>query len=204
MSRRGWRAKRFNVAGIQVIDPRFTSLDNCQSLQPPNYSGVYFLRYGERILYVGQSKNVARRIADHINKKFFDSILIMPVPLEALCSVETYWIRRLKPVLNRSIGELGQNGDEAPRLKGGIGYTRSQKRVKNLHLYAVHKNGRTYWRLRIPHPGGRGFIERQFSDKAEAHTAFDRAFVDHQNSRLNSRLNREIRKLRRIFHAKTP
>ncbi len=73
-----------------MIDPRFTSLKNCQLLQPPNYSGIYFLRREEEIVYVGQSKNVARRIADHINKKFFDSILIMPVPLEARSAVEAY------------------------------------------------------------------------------------------------------------------
>jgi hypothetical protein len=155
-----------------MIDPRFTSLENCQLLQPPNYSGVYFLRRGEEIVYVGQSKNVAYRIAAHINKKFFDSILIMSVPLEALSSVETYWIGQLKPVLNRSM----PNGSESPGSKGGIGYTRNQKRIKNLHLYAVQKKGRTYWRLRIPQLSGRGFIERQFSDKAEAHTAFDLAF----------------------------
>ena len=166
-----------------MIDPRFSSLEQCQRLQPPNYSGVYFLRRGEEIVYVGQSKNVACRIADHINKKFFDSILIMSVPLEALSSVETYWIGRLKPVLNRPMGEIGYNGSESPRSKGGIGYTRNQKRIKNLHLYAVHKNGRTYWRLRIPQLSGRGFIERQFSDKAEAHTAFDLAFTDHRFTR---------------------
>src|SRR5258708_30571573 len=141
-----------------MIDPRFTSLENCQLLQPPNYSGVYFLLRGEEIVYVGQSKNVACRIAAHINKKFFDSILIMSVPLEALSSVETYWIGQLKPVLNRSMGELQPNGSESPRSKGGIGYIRNQKRIKNLHLYTVHKSGRAYWRLRIPPPSGRGFI----------------------------------------------
>jgi hypothetical protein len=34
------------------------------------------------------------------------------------------------------------------------GYKRGQKHVRNLRLYEVHKNGRTYWRLRTPDPGG--------------------------------------------------
>jgi hypothetical protein len=84
-----------------MIDPRFTSLANCQLLEPHNYPGVYFLRRGEEIVYVGQSKNIAYRIADHIGRKSFDSVLIMPVPEEALDAVEMHWIRRLELVLNR-------------------------------------------------------------------------------------------------------
>jgi hypothetical protein len=54
-------------------------------------------------------KNVACRIAAHIGKKPFDSILIMPVPSEELSSVEIYWIKKLKPVLNRTLGEMREH-----------------------------------------------------------------------------------------------
>jgi integrase len=66
------------------------------------------------------------------------------------------------------------------------GYKRGQKHVRNLRLYAVNKNGRCYWRLRTPDPGGTGFIERQFSSEAEAQTAFEVAYVQHQNHGLRA------------------
>ena len=34
------------------------------------------------------------RIAQHLNNKLFDSILILPVPEAHLDSVESYWIGR--------------------------------------------------------------------------------------------------------------
>src|SRR5690348_14844366 len=65
--------------------------------------------------------------------------------------------------------------------RGKTGYRRGQKYVKNLRLYAVHKNGRSYWRLRTPAPSGSGFSERQFSSEAQALTAFEAAYIQHQN-----------------------
>ena len=63
-----------------------------------------------------------------------------------------------------------------------LGYKRRQKHVRNLHLYRVNKkNGRVYWRLRIPSPEGSGFRERQFASEAEALTAFEVAYIAHQN-----------------------
>jgi len=61
------------------------------------------------------------------------------------------------------------------------GYRRGQKYIKNLRLYEVAKNGRVYWRLRTPLPSGTGFSERQFSSEPEARTAFEVAYVGHQN-----------------------
>ena len=61
------------------------------------------------------------------------------------------------------------------------GYRRGQKYIKNLRLYEVAKNGRTYWRLRTPQPGGVGFSERQFSSEDEARSAFDGAYIAHLN-----------------------
>ncbi|SRR5260221_8263908 len=61
------------------------------------------------------------------------------------------------------------------------GYRRGQKYIRNLHLYEVTKNGRPYWRLRTPDPSGTGFSERQFSNEPEARTAFEEAYIAHQN-----------------------
>ncbi len=61
------------------------------------------------------------------------------------------------------------------------GYRRGQKYIKNLRLYEVAKNGRSYWRLRTPRPSGTGFSERQFSSEPEARTAFEIAFLAHHN-----------------------
>lgn len=61
------------------------------------------------------------------------------------------------------------------------GYRRGQKYIRNLRLYEVNKNGRAYWRLRTPDPSGTGFSERQFSNEPEARTAFEEAYIAHQN-----------------------
>ena len=61
------------------------------------------------------------------------------------------------------------------------GYRRGQRHIKNLRLYAIKRQGVTYWRLRTPDPSGRGFKDRQFSSHAEAQTAFELAVVQYQN-----------------------
>jgi integrase len=64
------------------------------------------------------------------------------------------------------------------------GYRRGQRHIKNLRLYAILRQGVTYWRLRTPDPSGRGFKDRQFSNEAEAQTAFEAALIQHQNHGL--------------------
>jgi hypothetical protein len=154
-----------------MIDARFTSLENCQLLQPHNYSAVYFLRRGEEIVYVGQSKNVACRIAAHINKKLFDSVLIMPVPEEVLSSVEMYWITRLKPNLNRSIGDLEQNGSsESPYPLCSKG---KHCECVRLNPRRVQIKGQTYWQVSLgseTRNGRRIRLRRTFSNRADAET----------------------------------
>jgi integrase len=64
------------------------------------------------------------------------------------------------------------------------GYRRGQKHIKNLRLYPIKRQGVTYWRLRTPDPSGHGFRDRQFSNEAEAQTAFEVALIQHQNHGL--------------------
>lgn len=75
----------------------------------PETSGIYFLIKGDAVVYVGQSKNVHRRISDHLANKAFDRINVIECPTEDLTKLEMEYIRKLKPILNlvgkTSIGE---------------------------------------------------------------------------------------------------
>ena len=138
-----------------TLNSRFTSLENCLPLQPHNISRVYFLRRGEEVVYVGQSKSVGRRVANHIDRKLFDSGLVLPVPVEELSSVEQYWIKKLKPVLNRTKGEIRD-----PR--------RPKHRFKSRR---IQLKGKTYWQVYLGseiQDGRKKAYRRTFADRSEA------------------------------------
>ncbi|MBK8974093.1 MAG: GIY-YIG nuclease family protein [Hahellaceae bacterium] len=63
---------------------------------------VYFLCDEEKVVYVGQTKNFAARITSHRNEKGdkFSRVFFIPVPESCLLSVESQYIRLLKPELN--------------------------------------------------------------------------------------------------------
>jgi hypothetical protein len=82
------------------IEERFSSLAKCEPVHLANYPGVYFLCQGDTVIYVGQARNVVRRVADHFGKKDFHAVMVLRVPVELVHSVEAYWIRRLRPKLN--------------------------------------------------------------------------------------------------------
>jgi predicted GIY-YIG superfamily endonuclease len=63
-------------------------------------SGIYFLCQDKKVVYIGQSKDVATRVAAHTSSKEFDSVTAMLVPEELLDETEQYWIKRIKPNLN--------------------------------------------------------------------------------------------------------
>lgn len=140
-----------------MVDPRFTSLDNCQPLQTHDYPGVYFLRQGEEVVYVGQSKTIMVRIADHLGKKPFDSVLIMPVPAGELSSVETYWIKKLKPALNRALAGQG---------------TPIYSQQDKFDPRRVQIKGKTFWQIdlgNVLNKDGKPFRRRHtFADRREA------------------------------------
>lgn len=64
--------------------------------------GVYFLVYYDEVVYVGQSTNVTARIATHRNdgSKIFDRAFLLPVPQSELLTVESAFIKALKPKYN--------------------------------------------------------------------------------------------------------
>jgi excinuclease UvrABC nuclease subunit len=98
------------------LDPHFQSLDNAQALALANFSGVYFLCQGATVVYVGRAKNIARRLANHFDRKDFDSVMVMRVSEEMLSSVEMHWIQRLQPELNRHAGRPSLGDDHNGRI----------------------------------------------------------------------------------------
>jgi hypothetical protein len=63
-------------------------------------SGIYFLCRDNAVLYVGQSVNVAVRVAEHCRRYEFDSVLFLPWPGDDLNRIEAALIRALRPPLN--------------------------------------------------------------------------------------------------------
>lgn len=94
--------------------------------------GVYFLFLGERLQYVGQSKNIQYRLSQHLYSMrpafpladWFDSFAAIWVPRDFLDTVEGYYIHVLKPPRNDLQGSLTERG----RILAGI--RASHRRVR--------------------------------------------------------------------------
>lgn len=67
----------------------------------PVTCGVYALIRDGQVVYVGQSRHVHARIANHQNDKPFDEVLVCEVAQQDLDDVETFLIAMLNPPLNR-------------------------------------------------------------------------------------------------------
>ena len=80
--------------------------------------GVYFLRKGDAIVYIGQSTNVYSRVATHERDKDFDSVTFVPCAKEQLDDLEGFYIRLINPPLNGYSRQkpLGRDNG-APRSK---------------------------------------------------------------------------------------
>lgn len=83
------------------VEQHLGPFDNCPPLHAADYAGVYFLFRRRSIVYVGKTKSVAQRIAQHLGSKNFDGVMVMRVPEELLGTIEMSWIRQLRPKLNR-------------------------------------------------------------------------------------------------------
>jgi len=69
----------------------------------PNFSGIYILFDGDDVSYVGQSRNILGRMADHKkNGRVFTHYVAIPVMEEELTKMEQYYINLLKPAQNRT------------------------------------------------------------------------------------------------------
>lgn len=84
-----------------TVEQHLGPFDNYHSLRVADYAGVYFLIRRRSIVYVGKTKSVAARIAQHSGSKDFDAVMVMRVPEELLGTIEMSWIQRLRPKLNK-------------------------------------------------------------------------------------------------------
>jgi len=65
-------------------------------------SGVYFLVYGDEVVYVGQSRSVFARVSSHVDKTF-DRFAFVPCSHAMLDQLESLYIHVLRPKLNGNI-----------------------------------------------------------------------------------------------------
>lgn len=66
-------------------------------------SGVYLLMRDNEVVYVGQSKCVAKRVPSHFQDKQFDRVFYKPVSQSDLIDEERKWIEEFMPVYNRDM-----------------------------------------------------------------------------------------------------
>lgn len=65
-------------------------------------SGVYFLITGDRVVYVGQSSNVYRRVMDHRLAMKFERWHYVPCAEHQREEIEAGYIKALNPMFNRA------------------------------------------------------------------------------------------------------
>jgi hypothetical protein len=94
-----------NVARGQLasLGGRLRAFD-CTAFRPC----VYFLAREGRVVYVGRTENLVRRLGDHRCRTGieFDSVFYVPMEAEACVAEEAKWILELQPTMNRN----GRNG----------------------------------------------------------------------------------------------
>jgi hypothetical protein len=66
-------------------------------------TGIYFLWFGNEIVYVGQSRNITQRVFQHVQDgtKRFDGLSFLPVKPSLLNKFERRYIERLLPRYNQ-------------------------------------------------------------------------------------------------------
>ena len=77
--------------------------DIVSNAQPwASFAGVYFLIFKGKVVYVGQSRNVFQRMAEHQNKKF-DAYAYILCDEDLLDKLESLYIHLLDPPLNGTV-----------------------------------------------------------------------------------------------------
>jgi alkanesulfonate monooxygenase SsuD/methylene tetrahydromethanopterin reductase-like flavin-dependent oxidoreductase (luciferase family) len=91
-----------NTLSANVTKERLLTADEiieaAATYEPP--CGIYFLIYGQEIVYVGQSVNVISRMSEHARRIKFSRYAFAPFPAKHLDLVESLYIHLLRPRLN--------------------------------------------------------------------------------------------------------
>lgn len=95
--------------------------------------GVYFLFNRGKLIYVGQSLNIMRRVGDHLSSKQFDSYSYVEIEPARLALAERMFIDSLNPSLNQSLNTRVTTSPVHARECHQIPQTSpAQLRLKNL------------------------------------------------------------------------
>ena len=91
-------------------------------------SGVYFLCEGDKVNYVGQSKDIKQRIRTHQRQKSksFDSVFAVRLPQEQLVKIEGMFIQLLCPKYNMNGGHSLRAINRTMELLVNNGFTPEQ------------------------------------------------------------------------------
>lgn len=106
--------------------------------------GIYFLIKNNKIVYVGQSVNIFKRIADHIRseKMDFDSYSFENYPKKNLNLIEAEYIIKFEPKLNSYM--LPKNSKYAPinstRKKYDLKAKAAERIIKKYELKTFYNN----------------------------------------------------------------
>lgn len=115
---------------ITYMSERMTALTREQivlnSLPIPPRQGIYFLISDGEIVYIGQTRNLASRLGNHVNSKDFSGYYILPVDdPKSLDDLERAYITEFKPRLNKIRFWCGE-----PSSGEGTKFEKAMQRVK--------------------------------------------------------------------------
>lgn len=109
-------------------------------------SGVYFLIKGSQIVYVGQSLQPNVRLKNHICQKDFDKVFLIETPENLLLEVESYYIKKFKPVLNRDKNPNYYRGiTMSPEIAPNVFPTTDD--IKIGHGAFIRRGGQVYFKI---------------------------------------------------------
>lgn len=73
-------------------------------MKAPDIACVYFLTFNGVVVYVGETKNLAKRITAHYDKEFDGFRFVECTDPDRRIYYEDRWIRRFNPIYNKPLG----------------------------------------------------------------------------------------------------
>lgn len=97
------------------IPPQLVPFGVKEHILPPTCPCIYFLCRENRIVYIGQTVNLASRLGQHVMSKHFDRIFYFEVAARDLKELEAELIEYYDPELNKTT--KGQDKDHHERQR---------------------------------------------------------------------------------------
>jgi hypothetical protein len=69
---------------------------------------IYFLFNNEELIYIGQTRNLLKRISVHKRTKVFDKISIVETDYKDVMCLEQGYIKKYKPIYNTTFEMMSQ------------------------------------------------------------------------------------------------